>query len=62
MSLRLGFASQIVEIGGLSVVNLQKNTAFADLPKTKISYAGMAADAPWQTNVSTRSEKARSVS
>jgi hypothetical protein len=59
MSLRLGFVSQIVEIGGLSVVNLQKNTAFADLPKTKISYAGMAADAPWRKAADERIDKIR---
>jgi hypothetical protein len=45
---RLRFTSQIVEIGGLSIVNFQKNAAIADPPKIKISYPGMAVDASWQ--------------
>jgi endo-1,4-beta-xylanase len=59
ISLRLGFTSQIVEIGGLSIVNFQKKAAIADLPKTKISYPGMAADAPWRKAAEERIHKIR---
>jgi GH35 family endo-1,4-beta-xylanase len=61
MTLRLGFASQIVEIGGLSVENFQKKLALADLPKTKtkITYPGMAPDAPWRKAAEERIDKIR---
>ena len=59
MTLRLGFALQIVDIGGLSVENFQKKLACSDLPKTKITYPGMDVDAPWRKAAEERIEKIR---
>jgi GH35 family endo-1,4-beta-xylanase len=59
MTLRLGFALQIIEIGGLSVENFQKKLAFADLPNTKLTYPGMAPDAPWRKAAEERIDKIR---
>lgn len=59
ITLRLGFASQIVLIGGMSVQNFQKNMAMGDLPKTKITYPGMAPDAPWRKTAAERIDKIR---
>lgn len=62
ISLRLGFAPQIVEIGGLSVENFQKKLAVGDLPKTNITYSGMAPDAPWRRAAEERIDKIRKAS
>jgi GH35 family endo-1,4-beta-xylanase len=59
MTIRLGFTPQIVEIGGLSVQNFRKRLALADLPKTTITYAGMAPDAPWRKAAEERIDKIR---
>jgi hypothetical protein len=59
ISLLLGFTPQIVEIGGLSVENFHKKLTFGDLPKTTITYPGMAADAPWRKAADERIDKIR---
>ena len=59
ITLRLGFAPQIVEIGGLSVKNFQKKLAFSDLPKIEVSYPGMAPDAPWRKAAEERIDRIR---
>jgi endo-1,4-beta-xylanase len=57
--LRLGFAPQIVEIGGFKVENVQNKLAFAGLPRAGITYPGMAADAPWRKAAEGRIDKIR---
>jgi endo-1,4-beta-xylanase len=59
VSLRLGFAKQIVEIGGLSVENFKTTLALADLPRTKISYEGMTPDASWRKPARERIDRIR---
>ena len=59
ITLRLGFALQVVEIGGLSVENFKDKLLVVDLPKTNITYPGMSADAPWRQAAEERINKIR---
>jgi endo-1,4-beta-xylanase len=56
---RLGYAPETLEIAALEVENFGKQLAVADLPTTKLSYAGMEADAPWRRAAAERIEKLR---
>jgi endo-1,4-beta-xylanase len=56
---RLGYAPQILQIGGVTVENFGKQLVLADLPTTKITYPGMEADAPWRKAAAERIEQLR---
>jgi endo-1,4-beta-xylanase len=56
---RLGYAPEIIDIGGFTLENFGKKLAVADLPVTRISYAGMEPDAPWRKEAAERIEKLR---
>jgi len=56
---RLGYAPQTLQIGGVTVENFGKQLVLADLPTTKITYPGMAADAPWRKAAADRIEQLR---
>jgi endo-1,4-beta-xylanase len=56
---RLGYAPQILQIGGVSVENFGKQLVLADLPTTKITYPGMEAEAPWRKAAAERIEQLR---
>lgn len=59
ITFRLGSAKQVVEIGGLKVENFGKELALADLPKTRLTYPGIAPDAPWRAEAAARIEEHR---
>jgi endo-1,4-beta-xylanase len=59
MTIRLGFMKQTIEIGGLTIVNYKKTRTLESLPKTKITYAGREANAPWRKEAEARIEKLR---
>lgn len=59
MILRLGYAKEIVEFGGITVENFGKQLALADLPATKIIYRGMEPEADWRKAAAERIEKLR---
>jgi endo-1,4-beta-xylanase len=57
---RCGYAPQIVEVGGVSLLNFGDKLKPADLPRTKEpDYAGRATDAPWRKAAAERIEKNR---
>lgn len=59
MILRLGYAKEIIEFGGVQVHNFGKQLALADLPVTRITYRGMQADAKWRKPAEERIEQNR---
>lgn len=44
----VGFKRQTLEVGGVEVLHYGQRLALADLPKTRFSYVGREADAPWR--------------
>lgn len=59
MIFRLGYKPQTIDIGGVTVENFGKQLALADLPVTKITYAGMEPDALWRAAAAERIEQIR---
>lgn len=61
--LKVGFGAgakpQIFEIGGFEVLNYQRRVALGDLPVTRETYVGRAADAPWRVAAAARIEQHR---
>jgi GH35 family endo-1,4-beta-xylanase len=58
-TIRVGAYVQTLEIGGLEVRQFAKGTDVKLLPRTRVSYAGRAADAPWRQAAAERIEKIR---
>jgi endo-1,4-beta-xylanase len=56
---RLGYEPQTILLGGVTVENFGHQLALADLPTTRLTYPGMAADAPWRQAAEQRIEKLR---
>ena len=59
MNLRLGYAPQTVEIGGIALTNYGAKVDFNSLPATKLTYKGAEPDAPWRKEAAARIEKIR---
>jgi GH35 family endo-1,4-beta-xylanase len=55
----LGLREQTVEIGGVSLVNYGTSKKVADLPFTKLGYAGSEPGAPWRKAAEARIEQIR---
>ena len=55
----LGFSEQSVEIGGIELVNYGTTKKVADLPFTKLGYAGTEPNATWRKAAEGRIEKIR---
>jgi endo-1,4-beta-xylanase len=55
----LGMRKQTVEIGGIELVNYGTNKKAAELPFTKLGYAGSEPNAVWRKAAETRIEKIR---
>lgn len=56
---RLGYEPQTLQIAGLQVKNFKKELTLADLPKTPITYPGMAPDAQWRSAAAERIDRFR---
>ncbi|MBN1998061.1 endo-1,4-beta-xylanase [candidate division KSB1 bacterium] len=56
---RLGYAPQIIQIGGVQLINYKKTLDIENLPKTSISYAGMESDALWRKEAAARIDQYR---
>ena len=56
---RFGFKRQTVEIGGLDVLYYGTKHTLGSLPKTRFTYAGREADAPWRKAALARIEQLR---
>ncbi|MCE0498946.1 MAG: endo-1,4-beta-xylanase [Methylacidiphilales bacterium] len=57
--LRGGYAPQVIQVGGLRILNYGNSVKPSDLPHSKITYPGMEADAPWRKAAAERIEKYR---
>lgn len=52
-------ANQTVQIAGIQLIYFGKNTALNKLPKTRFTYEGREANAPWRKTANARIEKYR---
>ena len=59
MNLRVGYAPQTVEIGGIALTNYGADFDLNSLPATKLTYKGAQPDAPWRKEAAARIEKIR---
>jgi endo-1,4-beta-xylanase len=59
VAFNFGFRPQAVEIGGVDCLRYGTKIAFADLPRTRFTYAGRETDAPWRREALARIEKIR---
>lgn len=59
VSFRLGYPPMTIELADIAIENFQKKLALSDLPRTKIAYPGMEADAPWRAQAEERIERLR---
>jgi len=59
ISMQYGFRPQVFLIKNLKFEVFPKNTKLSDLPKTKITYAGIEANATWRTEALKRIENLR---
>ena len=60
VAFRLGYAPpQTIDIAEVKVENFQQRLALADLPRTKMTYVGMEADAPWRAQAEERIDRLR---
>lgn len=57
--LRGGYKPQVIQIGGLQILDYGTAVKSTDLPRSKITYSGMEADAPWRKAAADRIEKYR---
>ncbi|HXI18191.1 MAG TPA: endo-1,4-beta-xylanase, partial [Chloroflexota bacterium] len=57
--LRLGYAPQTIEIGGVSVVNYGRSASVQNLPRTRVTYAGREPGAAWRHEAQARIEALR---
>jgi len=56
---RGGYAPQVIQIGGFQMLNFGNTVKPGDLPRSKITYPGMEADASWRKVAAERIEKYR---
>ena len=54
-----GFHAQTIELADVSLTHFGTAVAFADLPRTRITYPGSAPDAPWRREALARIEQLR---
>lgn len=59
VAFRLGYGAQVVELGGLTVLNFGKRVALRDLPRTRSDYQGQEANAPWRKTAEARIDRIR---
>jgi GH35 family endo-1,4-beta-xylanase len=59
VSFRLGYAPQTIDIADVKLENFEKKLSVGDLPRTKQTYAGIEADAPWRALAEQRIDRLR---
>lgn len=59
LAVRLALAQQVVQLGGLQLLNYGNSVKASDLPRVNMDYAGREANAPWRTAAMERIEKLR---
>ncbi len=56
---RAAYGPQVFEIADLRILNFGKGAKLGDLPRSRVEYAGMEADAAWRAAAAARIEKHR---
>jgi GH35 family endo-1,4-beta-xylanase len=56
---RLGYERQSIELAGVELINYGPGVKLESLPRTRVSYHGREADAPWRNEALARIEKIR---
>lgn len=59
VTFRLGYSPRTFDIADVKVENFQKQLVLADLPRSKATYVGMEADAPWRAKADERIDRLR---
>lgn len=59
ISIRAGFRPQVIEVGGIEVLNFGPAVRPADLPRTRVDYPGRELDAAWRREAEARIERIR---
>lgn len=58
-AIHLGEQAQVIQIGAVQLLNYRDRLKPADLPRTRATYGGVSADAPWRRAANERIEKHR---
>ncbi|MEO8179245.1 MAG: endo-1,4-beta-xylanase [Deltaproteobacteria bacterium] len=56
---RLGYTPQTIDLADIKIENFGKQLTLADLPRSKLTYAGMEPDAPWRAKAEERIDELR---
>jgi endo-1,4-beta-xylanase len=59
VTFRLGYSPRTFDIADIKLENFQKQLVLADLPRSKATYVGMEADAPWRAKADERIDQLR---
>ena len=59
MNLRLGYADQTIDVGGVELVRLPAGTKLETLPRTPLAYRGIEDNAPWRREAMARIDRIR---
>lgn len=59
VTFRLGYSPRTVDFADIKLENFKKQLALADLPRTRNTYAGIEADAPWRVKADERIDQLR---
>lgn len=59
VTFRIGYAPMTIDLADIKVESFQKQLTLADLPKSKITYPGMEADAAWRAPAEKRIDQLR---
>ena len=57
--IHLAYYAQTIDIGGIALVNYRDTIPLAQLPRTRIEYAGQEPDAPWRAEAAERIDRIR---
>lgn len=59
VTFRLGYSPRTFDIADVEIENFEKQLVLADLPRTRSTYVGMEADAPWRAQAEARIDQLR---
>jgi len=59
VTFRLGYSPRTFDIADVKIENFKRQLALADLPRSKTTYVGMEADAPWRAKAEARIDQLR---
>jgi endo-1,4-beta-xylanase len=62
VTFRLGYSPRTIDFADVKLENFEKQLVLADLPRSKITYAGIEPDAPWRVKADERIDQLRKAS